>query len=157
MAVDYLVLANGKQRIRNYRVNLLQLSQCHTVARDLILQIGYNRLYVVKFAIIHGPLLSRSIIFARVKIPIHGPNGELENLEVVHELEKKHDVRINVTAMMSAQQCYLAALAGSSYISLFGGRVNNMGYNALMIAAKDEYYDIVEIILKDIKNENINN
>ena len=65
-----------------------------------------------------------------VKITIHGPNGELENLEAVHELETKHDVRINVTAMMSAQQCLLAALAGATYVSLFGGRVNNMGYNA---------------------------
>jgi transaldolase len=64
-----------------------------------------------------------------VKITIHGPNGELENLEVVHELEKKYDVRINVTAMMSAQQCFLAALAGATFISIFGGRVNNMGYN----------------------------
>ena len=65
-----------------------------------------------------------------VKITIHGPNGELENLEAVHELETKHNVRINVTAMMSAQQCLLAALAGATYVSLFGGRVNNMGYNA---------------------------
>ena len=64
-----------------------------------------------------------------VKITIHGPNGELENLEVIHELECKHDVRINVTAMMSAQQCLLAALAGATYVSIFGGRVNNMGYN----------------------------
>ena len=65
-----------------------------------------------------------------VKITIHGPQGETENLEVVHELETKHDVRVNVTAMMSAQQCLLAAMAGCSYVSLFGGRVNNMGYNA---------------------------
>lgn len=65
-----------------------------------------------------------------VKITIHGPNGELENLEVAHELEEKHDIRINVTTMMSAQQCFLAALAGATYVSLFGGRVNNMGYNA---------------------------
>lgn len=65
-----------------------------------------------------------------VKITIHGPNGELENLEVVHELEEKHDIRINVTAMMSAQQSLLAALAGATYVSLFGGRINNMGYNA---------------------------
>ena len=64
-----------------------------------------------------------------VKITIHGPNGELENLEVVHELETKHDVRINVTAMMSAQQCFLASLAGATYVSIFCGRVNNMGYN----------------------------
>ncbi len=65
-----------------------------------------------------------------VKITIHGPSGETENLELIHELETKHDVRINVTAMMSAQQCFLAALAGATYVSIFGGRVNNMGYNS---------------------------
>lgn len=64
-----------------------------------------------------------------VKVTIHGPEGELENLEIVHELETKHNVRVNVTAMMSAQQCLLAALAGATYVSIFGGRVNNMGYN----------------------------
>ncbi|MCX5829801.1 MAG: transaldolase [Deltaproteobacteria bacterium] len=64
-----------------------------------------------------------------VKITIHGPNGELDNMGVIHDLETKYDVRVNVTAMMSAQQCLLAAMAGASYISLFGGRVNNMGYN----------------------------
>lgn len=66
-----------------------------------------------------------------VKITLHGPNGELDNLEVIHELETKHNVRVNVTAMMSAQQCFLAALAGASFVSIFGGRVNNMGYNVV--------------------------
>jgi len=66
-----------------------------------------------------------------VKIPIHGPEGELDNLEIIHTLETKYKVKVNVTAMMSAQQCYLAALAGASYVSLFGGRVNNMGYNTV--------------------------
>ena len=66
-----------------------------------------------------------------IKITIHGPDGELENLEVIYQLENKHDVRVNVTAMMSAQQCYLAAQAGATYVSLFGGRVNNMGYNCI--------------------------
>ncbi len=66
-----------------------------------------------------------------VKITFHGPNGELDNVEVIHELETKHNVRVNTTAMMSAQQCILAAFAGSTYISLFGGRVNNMGYNCI--------------------------
>jgi transaldolase len=65
-----------------------------------------------------------------IKITVHGPRGETENLEVVHELETVHDVRVNCTAMMSAQQCLLAALAGASYVSLFGGRVNNMGYDS---------------------------
>ena len=50
-------------------------------------------------------------------------------MRIIHELETEHDVRVNATAMMSAQQCLLAAMAGASYVSLFGGRVNNMGYN----------------------------
>jgi transaldolase len=66
-----------------------------------------------------------------VKITIHGPEGELHNLEIIHALEYQYDVRVNVTAMMSAQQCILAALAGATYVSLFCGRVNNMGYNSL--------------------------
>ena len=65
-----------------------------------------------------------------VKITIHGPNGELDNLEVVNLLENKYNVRVNVTAMMSAQQCFVAAMAGATYVSLFAGRTNNMGYNA---------------------------
>ena len=81
-------------------------------------------------------VIQQAITFANwadninVKVTVHGPEGELENLEIVHELETEHDVRVNVTAMMSAQQCFLAALAGATYVSIFGGRVNNMGYNA---------------------------
>ena len=71
-----------------------------------------------------------------VKITIHGPDGELDNLEVIHLLETKHDIGVNVTAMMSAQQCFLAALAGATYVSIFGGRVNNMGYNCVEEIAK---------------------
>ena len=51
-------------------------------------------------------------------------------MEIIHELETKRDIRVNVTAMMSAQQCFLAAMAGATWVSIFGGRVNNMGYNA---------------------------
>jgi transaldolase len=65
-----------------------------------------------------------------VKITIHGPEGELENLEVISELSKKYKIPVNATAMMSAQQCLLAAMSGATYVSLFGGRVNNMGYNS---------------------------
>lgn len=71
-----------------------------------------------------------------VKVTIHGPQGEMENLEAIHILETKHNVRINVTAMMSAQQCLIGALAGASYVSLFGGRVNNMGYNSILEVRK---------------------
>lgn len=65
-----------------------------------------------------------------VKVTIHGPEGGTENLGLIHELETRHDVRVNVTAMMSAQQCLLAAMAGATYVSIFGGRVNNMGYDS---------------------------
>jgi len=65
-----------------------------------------------------------------IKITIHGPNGELDNLRVIHELETQHNIRINGTAAMSAQQCFLAALAGATYVSIFGGRANDMGYDS---------------------------
>lgn len=71
-----------------------------------------------------------------VKVTIHGPEGELENIEIIHELETRYDIRVNVTAMMSAQQCFLASLAGATYVSIFGGRVNNMGYNACVEVTK---------------------
>ena len=66
-----------------------------------------------------------------IKIPIHGPNGELENLEVIHTLEEEYKIKVNVTAMMNAQQCFLAALTGATYVSIFGGRMNDMGYNCV--------------------------
>jgi len=83
-----------------------------------------------------GPMLKQSLEFSgwaeniNVKVPIHGPQGELENLKFIHELETKRNIRVNVTAMMSAQQCFLAAMAGASYVSIFCGRVNDMGYDA---------------------------
>ena len=65
-----------------------------------------------------------------VKIPIHGPLGELHYLEVIEELSKS-GISINATACMSAQQLLLAALAGADYVSLFGGRVDDMGHNCI--------------------------
>ena len=57
--------------------------------------------------------------------------GELDNFEVVHRLETEYGIRVNMTAMMSAQQCLLGALAGATHVSIFGGRVNNMGFNCI--------------------------
>ena len=87
-------------------------------------------------------MISQAIEFSQwanninVKITVHGPNGELDNFKVVHLLEKKQNIRVNVTAMMSAQQCFLAAMAGATYVSLFAGRVNNMGYNSCIEIGK---------------------
>ena len=66
-----------------------------------------------------------------IKITVHGPNGETDNVGVIHELETKRNIRVNATAMMSAQQCFLIAMAGATYVSIFSGRVNDMGYNSL--------------------------
>jgi len=38
-------------------------------------------------------------------------------------------VKVNVTCLMSFNQAYLAALAGGSYVSIFSGRVRDMGYD----------------------------
>jgi len=65
-----------------------------------------------------------------IKVPFHGPKGETDNIKVIKKLSDDR-IKVNVTAMMSAQQCYLAALAGARYVSLFCGRVNNMGYNSV--------------------------
>ena len=64
-----------------------------------------------------------------IKVPFHGPNGETDNLYVIKQLSKEK-IPVNVTAMMNVQQCYLAAVQGAKYVSLFCGRINDMGYDS---------------------------
>lgn len=71
---------------------------------------------------------TNSDTYLAVKIPIHGPEGE-SNLETIKHASKE-GIIVNATAMMSAQQCILAALSGAFYVSLFGGRTQDMGFNA---------------------------
>jgi len=92
-----------------------------------------------------------------IKIPFHGPNGELDNLRVIRELTHL-GIYINCTAMMSAQQCICAALAGARYVSLFGGRVNDMGYNCIdeikkvrNILNRFDYEGDVELIIGSVR------
>ena len=73
-----------------------------------------------------------------IKITFHGPNGELENLKLIRYL-RQHEISVNCTAMMNALQCLIASKAGASYASLFGGRVNNMGYNTIEEIKKTRY------------------
>lgn len=49
-------------------------------------------------------------------------------LKVTHALTKL-GVATNVTCIMSFNQAYLAALAGGTYVSIFSGRVRDMGYD----------------------------
>ena len=66
-----------------------------------------------------------------VKIPM-----SLEGLEVIHKLERERDIRVNVTCMMSADQTAVALLAGATYVSLFVGRINDLGYDADTVIAE---------------------
>ncbi len=59
-----------------------------------------------------------------IKVPICQ-----EGLKAVNILENKMGIKTNVTCMMSFNQAYLAALAGATYVSIFYGRIKDMGYD----------------------------
>ena len=63
----------------------------------------------------------------RERICVKVPFSET-GLKVLHQLVQR-GVATNVTCMMSFNQAYLAALAGATYISIFSGRVRDMGYD----------------------------
>jgi transaldolase len=56
-------------------------------------------------------------------------------LRVTHRLHKQ-GVKVNVTCLMSFNQAYLAALAGATYVSIFSGRVRDMGYDVRPVIAQ---------------------
>jgi transaldolase len=60
-----------------------------------------------------------------IKVPI-SQNG----LRAVNVLENELGIKTNVTCMMSFNQAYLAALAGATFVSIFYGRIRDMGYRA---------------------------
>lgn len=61
------------------------------------------------------------------RITIKVPFSEL-GLRVNHQLVRR-GVKTNVTCLMAMNQAYLAALGGATYVSLFSGRVRDMGYD----------------------------
>jgi transaldolase len=65
------------------------------------------------------------------RICIKVPFSEI-GLKVLHQLAGR-GVLTNMTCMMSFNQMYLAALAGAAYVSIFGGRVRDMGYDVRSI------------------------
>src|SRR3954471_16212216 len=50
-------------------------------------------------------------------------------LRVIHPLEQHDHTPVNVTCIMSFNQAYVSALAGATYVSIFAGRVRDMGYD----------------------------
>ena len=56
-------------------------------------------------------------------------------LRVTHTLTRA-GIATNVTCLMSFNQAYLAALAGGTYVSIFSGRIRDMGYDARTVIAQ---------------------
>ncbi|HMI86311.1 MAG TPA: transaldolase family protein [Polyangiaceae bacterium] len=61
------------------------------------------------------------------RVCIKVPFSEI-GMRVLHQLASR-GVHTNVTCLMSFNQAYLASLAGATYVSLFSGRVRDMGYD----------------------------
>ena len=59
-----------------------------------------------------------------VKVPV-GWN----ELAVIHELRRR-GIRVNCTCCMSYNQAVMAAQAGANFVSLFWGRIRDIGYDA---------------------------
>ena len=59
-----------------------------------------------------------------IKVPI-----SQDGLKVVNTLENDLGIKTNVTCMMSFNQAYLASLAGATFVSIFFGRIKDMGYD----------------------------
>lgn len=62
-----------------------------------------------------------------VKIPVINEDGA-PCLEVIHALTQE-GIRINATALLSFNQVVMAAKAGATYLSIFGGRVADEGHD----------------------------
>ncbi|HEY8041407.1 MAG TPA: transaldolase family protein [Polyangiaceae bacterium] len=67
------------------------------------------------------------------RICVKVPFSEI-GLRVLHQLTKR-GIKTNVTCLMAMNQAYLAALAGATYVSIFSGRVRDMGYDVTPVIA----------------------
>jgi transaldolase len=76
-----------------------------------------------------------------VKVPVINERGE-PSLGLVRRLEREN-VRVNMTVCLSFGQAILAAKAGASYVSIFGGRVADEGGDAPgLVRAVREWLDM---------------
>ncbi|MBF0216698.1 MAG: transaldolase [Candidatus Omnitrophica bacterium] len=62
--------------------------------------------------------------YINIKVPFSA-----DGLKVINVLERKENIRTNATCIMSFNQALLAALAGATYVSIFAGRIRDMGYD----------------------------
>ena len=108
------------------------------VGRIIDLLKGYGRpmpLSVEVFTTDPDEMLSQAEQFVKdfkyphlaIKVPI-GWN----ELRVVAALRKR-DIAVNCTACMSVNQAIMAASAGANYVSIFYGRIRDLGYDAKVV------------------------
>lgn len=69
-----------------------------------------------------------------IKITITDQRGN-PNTDVIAYLSEKN-IAVNATAMMSVSQGLIAANAGAKYVSIFFGRIANMGYDPIVEATR---------------------
>lgn len=74
-----------------------------------------------------------------VKVTITDQKGK-PLLSVIKQLADE-GIKVNATAMMSVSQCFLAAKVGAKYVSIFAGRIANMGYDP-----QKEVYDLRNLL-----------
>jgi transaldolase len=85
-----------------------------------------------------------------VKVPIGW-----DELGVIRELRRR-EIKVNCTCCMSYNQAIIAARAGANYVSLFYGRIRDLGYDAAAIvrqvrATFREWDQQAEIIVGSIR------
>jgi transaldolase len=106
-------------------------------ARRLSSLLGERPLSVEVTSNDHKTMLEQARTFATwarnivVKIPIVNEFGE-SCLGVMHRLSQE-GIGVNATAILSFNQAILAAKAGATYVSIFGGRVADEGNDPAMI------------------------
>lgn len=73
--------------------------------------------------------------FIVIKVPMTE-----EGLKVINLLERQEGIKTNATCIMSFNQAYLAALAGATYVSIFSGRIRDMGYDSEAVICETQEF-----------------
>lgn len=86
-----------------------------------------------------------------VKIPVGW-----EGLKAIRELRSR-DIKVNCTCCMSYNQAIMASLAGANFVSLFYGRIRDVGSDAFDVVQKvrdtfREWNSLSEIIVGSIRH-----
>lgn len=106
-------------------------------ARRLATLLGDRPLSVEVTSNDRATMLEQARLFATwarnivIKIPIINEFGE-SCLEVIHQLTQE-GIGVNATAILSFNQGMLAAKAGATYVSIFGGRVADEGNDPAVV------------------------